>query len=59
MAATRRSVVRATTTAELRTEVLELAESHDQLLDYLEDLERCPAIAAELQRLRSRGEIPW
>jgi hypothetical protein len=39
--------------------VLELAaESHEQLLGYkIEDLERQPVIAAELHRLRYRGEI--
>jgi hypothetical protein len=52
-------VVRATTTAELRKEVRELLDSYEQLLDYVEDLERCPVIAAELQRLRCCGELRW
>jgi hypothetical protein len=59
VAAERGRVVRATTTAQLRAEVLELAESHEALLELLDDLERRPVIAAELRRLRCRGEIKW
>jgi hypothetical protein len=59
LAAERRRVVRATTPPELRTEVGQLLDSHDELLDYLEDIERQPVIAAELQRLRCSGEIRW
>jgi hypothetical protein len=40
------------TSAELRNEVRALVDSHDELLDYLDDIEHQPAIAAELQRLR-------
>jgi hypothetical protein len=57
--AERRRVVRATMPAKLRKDVLALADSHNELLDYLDELERQPVIAAELQRLRCRGEICW
>jgi hypothetical protein len=53
--AERRRVVQATTTAQLRAEVLKLIASHEGLLD----LERQPVIAGEVRRLRARGEIPW
>jgi hypothetical protein len=57
--AERRRTVAALTPAQLRKEVRELLDSHTQLLDYLDDLMRCPVIAGEVRRLRARGEIPW
>jgi DNA primase len=59
MKAERRRVVQMTSPAQLRDEVLELVNSHEALLDYIDDLERQPVIAREVKRLRSRGEIPW
>jgi hypothetical protein len=57
--AEKRRLVAALTPAELRKEVRALIDSHEALLDYLDDLERVPVIAREVKRLRSRGEIPW
>jgi hypothetical protein len=57
--AERRRVVQEMTSAELRAQVLELVASHEALLDFVDDLERQPMIAAELRRLRCRGEIRW
>jgi hypothetical protein len=59
MKAERRRVVAELTPAQLRKEVRELLDSHTELLDYLDDLERQPVIAGEVRRLRARGEIPW
>jgi hypothetical protein len=59
VAAERRRVVQAMTPAQLRVEVLQLIASHEALVDYIEDLERWSVIAAELRRLRCRGEIRW
>jgi hypothetical protein len=59
MKAEKRRIVAALTPAWLRKEVRELIDSHEALLDYIDDLERQPVIAGEVQRLRSRGEIPW
>jgi uncharacterized membrane protein len=57
--AEKRRVVAALTPAELRKEVRELLDSHEQLFDYVDNLGRQPVIAREIKRLRSRGEIPW
>jgi hypothetical protein len=57
--AERRRVVQAMTPARLRKEVLELIDSHARLLDYLDDIERQPVIAAEVNRLCRSGAIPW
>jgi hypothetical protein len=59
MAAERRRVVQMTTSAQLRREVIELIDGRDQLLDFIDDLVRQPLIAAEVRRLRCRGEIGW
>jgi hypothetical protein len=59
LAAERRRVVQMTTPTQLRNQILALVDSHAQLLDLLDDIERCPAIAQELHRLRCRGEIRW
>jgi hypothetical protein len=57
MATERRRVVQMTTMSQLRREVLELIESREQLLDYIDDLERQPVIAAEMRRLRCRAAV--
>jgi hypothetical protein len=57
--AERRRVVRATTDAQIRKEVLEIIAERDALLDFVDDLQRQPMIAAEVRRLRARGEIRW
>jgi hypothetical protein len=57
--AEKRRIVAALSPAELRKEVQQLLDSHEALLDYLDDLERQPVIAAEVKKLRARGEIPW
>jgi hypothetical protein len=59
LAAEPRRVVEMTTSPELREKVRRLVDSHAELLDYLDDLDRHPVIAGELQRLRCSGEIRW
>jgi hypothetical protein len=59
MRAEKRRIVAALTPAQLRKEVRELIDSHEALLDYIDDLERQPVIAGEVKRLRARGELPW
>jgi hypothetical protein len=59
MKAEKRRIVAALTPAQLRKEVRELLDAHEQLLDYIDDLERQPVIAGEVRRLRSSGEIRW
>jgi hypothetical protein len=55
----KRKIVAALTPAQLRKEVRELLDSHEALLDYIDDLERQPVIAGEVRRLRRSGAIPW
>ena len=57
--AEKRRLVAALTPAQLRKEVRELLDAYTSVLDYLDDLDRQPVIAAEERRLRARGEIPW
>jgi hypothetical protein len=57
--AEKRRIVAALSPEALRREVQQLLDSHTQLLDYVDDLERQPVIAREVKRLRGRGEIPW
>jgi hypothetical protein len=59
MKAEKRRLVAALTPAQLRKEVRELLDAYTSVLDYLDDLDRQPVIAAEVRRLRARGEIPW
>jgi hypothetical protein len=59
MKAEKRRIVAALTPVQLRKEVRELITSHEQLLDYIDTIERWPRIGEELKRLRCRGEIPW
>jgi hypothetical protein len=55
--AEKRKLVAALTPVQLRKEVRELLDAHEALLDFIDDLERQPAIARELRRRRCRGEI--
>jgi acyl-CoA reductase-like NAD-dependent aldehyde dehydrogenase len=58
-AAERKRVAQAMTPAALRKQILDLVASHQELLDYIDDIGRVPVIAAEMRRLRCRGEIGW
>jgi hypothetical protein len=55
--AERSRVVQMTSPAQLRSQILALVDSHDELLNLVQDLERQPVIAAEMRRLRCCGEI--
>jgi hypothetical protein len=57
--AERRKTVAELTPVQLRREIQQLLDSHTQLLDYLDDLDRQPVIAAEVRRLRRSGQLPW
>jgi hypothetical protein len=59
LAAERRRAVELVTSRGLREKVRRLVDSHAELLDCLDEIERHPALAGELQRLRSSGEIRW
>jgi hypothetical protein len=59
LAAERRRAVALVTSRGLREKVRRLVDSHTELLDYLDEIERQPVIAAELQCLRQSGEIRW
>jgi hypothetical protein len=57
--AEKRKIVAAMSPARIRTEVAALIQSHTELLDYIDAIERWPRIGEELKQLRVRGEIPW
>jgi hypothetical protein len=57
--AEKRRIVAELTPARLRMEVRELLDAHESVLNYVDDLTRSPVIAAEVQRMRRTGQIPW